>query len=408
MTTPGGQLTPGDQPEINDPPIYGVPDGAYVGEAASPQSIKDLNGLTKETAKQRMQAPLEGVFQSQKGALAFFVQGVLGIVQGAINLVVGTVEAVVGGIHAIAASIGSLFGMSHRDTRAVDQARVAAENAIVANLGEALDQFDEVQRAGGAYMDYPRFELSNGGRTPHVLPLSHGMTLQQGTRWVGPLSPLTHPSGDTYSSTEANYARMATGSGYLELLESGFWRIDFQASVLQAGGYYAEPAEVWCYVTSAAEVGMPYGAPGLEEDGSPASSPSLNLSRSRTTGAKGVMNGGIAAFGRASSYVDQLESEWSGGNTISGSVFVLLPTGGYKVTMACSAYEHFSGGASTFVMATKINSESLRDDIDVLKTQIAAALPGRSVPLDLSDAGIAAMVSQAQEIEVSGVEVPRG
>lgn len=62
MTTPGGQLTPGDEPEIGDPPQYGVPAGAYVGEAASPQSIKDLNGLTKEKAKQRMQAPLNGSF----------------------------------------------------------------------------------------------------------------------------------------------------------------------------------------------------------------------------------------------------------------------------------------------------------------------------------------------------------
>lgn len=64
MTTPGGQLTPGNEPEMDDPPIYGVPDGAYVGEAASPQSIKDLNTLTPDKAKERMRIPLNGTFNN--------------------------------------------------------------------------------------------------------------------------------------------------------------------------------------------------------------------------------------------------------------------------------------------------------------------------------------------------------
>lgn len=66
MTTPGGQLTPGDEPEIGDPPIYGVPAGAYVGDAGSPQSFKDLNTLNKDEAKRRMQQPLEGMFGRQR------------------------------------------------------------------------------------------------------------------------------------------------------------------------------------------------------------------------------------------------------------------------------------------------------------------------------------------------------
>ena len=66
MTTPGGQLTPGDEPEIGDPPIYGVPSGAYVGDAGSPQSFKDLNTLNKDEAKRRMQQPLEGMFGRQQ------------------------------------------------------------------------------------------------------------------------------------------------------------------------------------------------------------------------------------------------------------------------------------------------------------------------------------------------------
>lgn len=69
MTTPGGQLTPGDEPEIGDPPIYGVPSGAYVGDANSPQSFKDLNTLNKDEAKRRMQAPLDGMFSRQRASV---------------------------------------------------------------------------------------------------------------------------------------------------------------------------------------------------------------------------------------------------------------------------------------------------------------------------------------------------
>lgn len=351
----------------------------------------DLSGTTPADPS-RPKGILELIQEGIAGA-----GGIGGVIAGVFTGIVG---GLVGAVQGIAHLIGGLFGMSSRDMAAVDAARVAAENAIVDNLGDALDQLDEVQRAGGAYMDYPRFKLSQGGKTPHVLPLSEPMTLQEGTRWVPATVPLAHSSGDSYSNVEASYAAMATGSGYLELLEPGFWRIDFQAAVLQASNYYAEPAEVWCYVSPVNHDGLPYGAPGLDENGSPLAVPSLSMLRSRFTGQKYTLAGLIQAFGRASAYVDQLETDWSGGNTISGTVFALLPSGGYKVSMACSAWEHFSGGASTFVMATKINSESLRADIENLKVQIAAALPGQSVPLDLDEASIAAMVAEADAIDV--------
>lgn len=63
MTTPGGQLTPGDD---TTPPVYGVPDGAYVGDAGAPNAITDLNNLTEAEAKRRMQAPINPSFIAQR------------------------------------------------------------------------------------------------------------------------------------------------------------------------------------------------------------------------------------------------------------------------------------------------------------------------------------------------------
>lgn len=340
-----------------------------------------------------------GIAQAIHDAIAA-AGGIGGVLAGVVNGIIG---GIVGAVQSIAGLIGGLFGMSSRDMAAVDQARVNVENAIVANIGQALDQFDEIQRAGGAYMDYPRFQLGNGGKTPHVLPLNTQMTLQEGTTWAAPVSPLTH--GGLYNSVESNYERMAQASGYLELTEPGFWRIDFQAAVLQASAYYAEPSEVWCYVTPASSPYLPLGAPGLDENGN-ALGATQCVTRHRSTGIRSIESDLIHAFGRSSAYVDQLETDWSGGNTIAGTVFVLIPSGGYKVTMACSAYEHFSGGSSTFVMATKVNSQSLRDEIDALKTQIATALPGTSTNLELNDTDIAAMVAEADAIDVMNEETP--
>lgn len=65
MTTPGGQLTPGDE---SNPPVYGVPDGAYVGTAGAPNAITDLNNLTEAEAKARIQAEAIPSFNRQRDA----------------------------------------------------------------------------------------------------------------------------------------------------------------------------------------------------------------------------------------------------------------------------------------------------------------------------------------------------
>lgn len=65
MTTPGGQLTPGDE---SNPPVYGVPDGAYVGTAGAPNAITDLNNLTESEAKARIQAEAIPSFNRQRDA----------------------------------------------------------------------------------------------------------------------------------------------------------------------------------------------------------------------------------------------------------------------------------------------------------------------------------------------------
>lgn len=82
MTTPGGQLTPGDEPEIGDPPIYGVPAGAYVGDAGSPQSFKDLNTLNKDEAKRRMQAQVEPSFAAQRDGFWGQIQNIIDMMNG--------------------------------------------------------------------------------------------------------------------------------------------------------------------------------------------------------------------------------------------------------------------------------------------------------------------------------------
>ena len=63
MTTPGGQLTPGDD---TTPPVYGVPDGAYVGDASSPNAITDLNNLTEAEAKNRMLGQVAPSFERHR------------------------------------------------------------------------------------------------------------------------------------------------------------------------------------------------------------------------------------------------------------------------------------------------------------------------------------------------------
>ena len=63
MTTPGGQLTPGDE---TTPPVYGVPDGAYVGDAGSPNAISQLSHMTEASAKEAMKTPVAPSFAAQR------------------------------------------------------------------------------------------------------------------------------------------------------------------------------------------------------------------------------------------------------------------------------------------------------------------------------------------------------
>lgn len=63
MTTPGQQLTPGDD---QNPPTFGVPEGAYVGDAGSPNAIHDLNNLTEAEAKNRMLGQVAPSFERQR------------------------------------------------------------------------------------------------------------------------------------------------------------------------------------------------------------------------------------------------------------------------------------------------------------------------------------------------------
>ena len=63
MTTPGQQLTPGDD---QNPPTFGVPEGAYVGTAGQSNSITDLNNLTEAEAKNRMLGQVAPSFERQR------------------------------------------------------------------------------------------------------------------------------------------------------------------------------------------------------------------------------------------------------------------------------------------------------------------------------------------------------
>ena len=407
MTTPGQQLTPGDD---QNPPEYGVPDGAYVGTAGQSNSITDLNNLTEAEAKNRMKSSIAGPFGRQRDGVWGFFSLITGVIQGAVNLVVGTVQAVVDGIAGIFNAVGSLFGMSSRDMAAVDQARADGERAIVASMSESLDQLDEIQRVGGAFMNVPTFRFDNGETRAHIIPLTEPIPLAAGTGWIPPHTPLTHSTGYRYpgataSQRDASRAVFAGGSGQLELLESGLWIIYFQASVLQGSSYSSRPVDVWCHVTAADSPWIPSGPPGTYGDGSP--NPGMQAFYHRHgSGVEFRSESEVAALGRASSYVGTRDSPFSGGNSVSGIVMAALGTGAWKVTLSCNSWEKITGPMSTYVYATKVNSETLRQDIDQLKDAIADSLPGVNVPLDLDAGQIAAMVAQASEIEVPEVEVP--
>ena len=175
------------------------------------------------------------------------------------------------------------------------------------------------------------------------------------------------------------------------------WMIYFQAALLQGTQRTSTPADLWCYVTNDLTY-VPLGTP-------PASGnmPMLH----RWNGDKVLRpTSGVVAYGRAGQYLGVSDTRYGGGNTVSGYMLAPLPSAGWFVHLSGTGFRHFGGAASTMVFATKVNSESLRDDIEGLKNQIAAALPGQSTDQLLDEASINAMVAEAGNLEVPDVVVP--
>lgn len=356
----------------------------------------DLSGTTPADPS-RPKGILELISEGIAGA-----GGIGGVLAG---VVTGIVGGIVGAIGGIADLIGGLLNLGRRDTAAVDTARVEAENAIVEQMSASIDKLDEIQRFGGAYMDYPMFQFNYGEVRAHIIPLNAGVPLSRGTAMVAPSQPLTHSEGATWAGfmpadREQFRSRVAQGSGYLELMESGLWVIDFQAAVLQGSTHTDKPADVWCHITPAASPLIPTAAPGFSEDWDTIAG--KQATRHRVTGAYSEVTaaGFVAAFGRGKSYVGVEDTQFGGGVTVGGRMFVYLQSPGWKVTLSGTAFRRYSGASSTYVTATKVNSENLRTEIDTLKAQIAAAFPGQPVQPELDEAAIAAMVATAAEIDV--------
>ncbi len=321
----------------------------------------------------------------------------------------GIVGGLVGAVQSIAGMIGGLFALGRQDTARVDQARADAENAIVDRMSDSVQFVDQVQRVGGAYMGYNTFRFDNGETLAHVVPLSEPVPLAAGTGWIPPHTPLTHSTDHRYpggTTTQQVNTReiLARGSGQLELQESGLWIIDFQVSVLQGTGFTSQPVDVWCHVTPADDPWIPVGPPEVASaSGNPM--PGQQSANHRDSGVFEFRPLSIvAAYGRASGYVGVRDSPFTGGNSISGTVVASLPTGAWKVTLSCNSWEKAGGAMSTYVYATKINSETLQQQIDALKVSFEQALPGLPVPLDLDEASIAAMVAEADAIDVLNEE----
>lgn len=90
MTTPGQQLTPGDGAT---PPVFGVPEGAYVGEAG-PNAISQLSHMTEASAKEAMQTPVAPSFAAQRDGQWGLVQDMIDMMN---NRYTGTVPTFIDG-----------------------------------------------------------------------------------------------------------------------------------------------------------------------------------------------------------------------------------------------------------------------------------------------------------------------
>lgn len=312
------------------------------------------------------------------------------------GVVTGIVGGLVGAVQGIASLIGGLLNLGRQDTAAVDQKRVEGELAIVENMSSNLEYLDEIQRVGGGFSLTPEWNISFGELNPHPVPLNQQFPLAQGTLWHPPSKEWLWSNNHTLAGSDSARGLIAERTGTLELLESGLWMLYFQAAVLQGGRYPNTPSDVWCYVTSQKDY-VPVGAPQAGMD-----------SYHRGTGAKSTSDvhgfAAIHTFGRAGQYIGTRDTSQGGGNTVSGYMMVYLDSPGWFVHMAQSAYKHFGGPASTFVFAQKVNSATLRGDIDQAKADLAAALPGTPITQQLDESAIAAMIAEAEAIDVMNEE----
>ncbi|MFI8590103.1 hypothetical protein [Dietzia maris] len=340
-----------------------------------------------------------GIAQAIHDAIAA-AGGIGGVLAGVVNGIIG---GIVGAVQGIAHLIGGLFSLGRQDTAAVDQKRVEGELAIVANMSSSLEYLDEIQRVGGAFSDTPEWNITYGELNPHPIPLGSAepvyrgaFPLAQGTAWHPPVKDWLWSHGHTLAGSDSARGLIAERAGTLELMESGLWMIYFQAALLQGTGYPNTPADVWCYVTDQKDY-VPVGAPVPGMD-----------SYHRLTGSKSTSDvhgySAIHTFGRAGQYLGVRDTTQGGGNTVSGYMMAYLDSPGWFVHMAASAYKHFGGPASTFVFAQKVNSSTLRGDIDQAQADLAAALPGQPIAQQLDEAVIAAMIAEADAIDVTSEE----
>jgi len=345
-----------------------------------------------------MRAPLANSFGNQ-------VNGFWGAVSGLVGAVVGGVTAVVNGIVGVINSIAGLFTTTRVDMGKVDKARADAENAIVENMSSSLEMLDEIQRFGGAYNGrYNSYRTEYGEQVAETVPLTHALPLEAGTSFVEPVDDDwdNYIDGFLLKNTEGNRQYLARYSGHLVLNEPGLWLIFFRGGVLQGNLFTGRPADLWAYVTPNTGVRAnhyPCGQPGFTDEGN--ALPNYVTSRDRTTGYKtNFPNSEILAFGRATSYVGIENAQTGGGVSLFGAFPAYLPTGGYKVSMAVQSYAKYGGASTSNVFAYKVNTESLRTDIDTLKASIAAALPGDFTALSLTETAISQMVDEAAEVSV--------
>lgn len=165
MTTPGQQLTPGDD---QNPPTFGVPDGAYVGTAGQSNSITDLNNLTEAEAKSRMQGQIAPSFNRQRDSVWDTLGGVVDSIFSDIAL--------------------ALFPHLGGPQPAIDKIHDGQ-----LDLRNRLDLVEGISGYAVAYMRENRFKDRNKwvlmefngqvGPTKNASVTNNGITLAQGT-WV--------------------------------------------------------------------------------------------------------------------------------------------------------------------------------------------------------------------------------